>query len=158
MDDTLGACRAIWRDAPATFEGDTVSFQALHCEPRPIQAGGPPIWFGVGMGPKNAARVARFGCGWMPIRPEPEALERGADLLREAFVAAGRDPGEVGVRGAPAPVRGKSGRPDLGATLDAVPALLAAGATMISLPVAAFVGKRSAVPAFLEAFAERAAG
>lgn len=158
MDDTLAACQAIWRDAPASFESDTVSFRALHCEPRPLQAGGPPIWFGVGLGPKNAARVARFGVGWMPIRPEPEALARGVSQLREAFVAARRDPGELQVRGAPAPVRGKSGRPDLGATLDAIPALVEAGATMVSLPVAAFAGKRQAVPALLEAFAARAAG
>ena len=155
MDDVLGACQTIWRDAPASYMSDTVSFHDLHCEPRPLQPGGPPFWFGFGLGPKNTARVARYGHGWMPIRPDPDELARGVEKLREAFTAAGRDPGELGVRGAPAPIRGKSGRPDLGATLDAIPKLLEAGATQISLPVAAFVGRRSGVSAFVEAIAER---
>ena len=158
MDDVLGACQAIWRNTPASFESDTVSFHELYCEPRPLQVGGPPIWFGLGLGPKNTARVVHFGRGWMPIRPEPEELAKGVEKLREAFSAAGRDPAELAIRGAPAPVRGKSGRPDLGATLDTIPALLEAGASQISLPVAAFVRNPSAVPEFVEALAERARG
>ena len=158
MDDVLGACRAIWTDSPASFKSDTVSFEGMHVEPRPVQPGGPPLWFGVGVGPKNASRIARFDGGWMPIAPEPEVLARGIDAIREAYSAAGKSADGLQVRGAPAPVFSKSGRPELGATLDAIPPLLDAGATQISLAVAAFAHKREAIAPFVRAFAEYAAG
>src|SRR5262245_29859676 len=51
LEDGLRACRALWRDAPASFRSATVSFGELWCLPRPVQVGGVPLWFGVGLGP-----------------------------------------------------------------------------------------------------------
>ena len=127
-------------------------------EPRPLQPGGPPIWLGMALGPKLLDRMVRFGAGWMPILPDAEELARGVDALREAFSAAGRDPAELGVRGAPKPAADAKGRPDVDATLDGVGPWLDAGATQISLPVAAFVRRRDDLPGFFERFAARATG
>lgn len=152
LDDVLGACRTIWTDVPASFSSPTVSFESLHCEPRPIQPGGPPIWFGMALGPRNVERIVRFGHGWMPIVSDPAELARGVETLREAFDRAGRPQDELGVRGAPKPVIDASGRVDLEATLDGAGPLLEAGATQISLPVAAFVRRTEELPAFFETF------
>ena len=158
LEDVLGACRAIWTESPASFSSPTVEFDALHCEPRPLQPGGPPLWFGMALGEKTVRRIVEFGAGWMPILSDADELARGVDALREAFVAAGRSADELAVRGAPAPVVGKSGRVDVDATLDGVEPWLRAGATQISLPIAAFVRKRDELPGFFERFAARAAG
>ena len=45
LDDTLGACRALWQDAPASFSSPTVAFDDIWCAPRPVQAR-VPVWFG----------------------------------------------------------------------------------------------------------------
>jgi len=158
MDDVLGACRAIWTQSPASFSSPTVAFEGMYCEPRPRQPGGPPIWLGMAMGPKTIQRMLRYGRGWMPIVPDADALARGVEALREAFSAAGRDPAELGVRGAPKPLAGPGGRLDVDATLDQVAPWLAAGATQISLPVAAFVRDRAGLPDFFARFAARARG
>jgi len=156
FEDVLGACHAIWTDSPASFSSETVAFEALHCEPRPLQPGGPPIWFGAALGPKTIDRITRFGAGWMPIVPDAETLARGVDTLRTAFVAAGRSADELGIRGAPTPTKGPNGRIDVDATLDGVEPWLEAGATQISLPVAAFVRRADDLSAFFERFAARA--
>ena len=49
----------------------------------------PPLWFGVALGPKNLARIAELGAGWMPMDSRPEALRAGLAKLREAFRARG---------------------------------------------------------------------
>ncbi len=150
MDDTLRACRALWRDAPASFESETVRFAELRCLPHPVQPGGPPIWFGVAATPRNARRIAELGAGWMPILPEPGALDDGLAVVREAWAAAGRAPGTLGVRlGAPI-ATGADGRPDLERTLSELPRLAESGVTVAAFPLAAFAGEPGSVSAVLE--------
>lgn len=150
MDDTLRACRALWRQAPASFESETVSFSDLRCLPHPVQPGGPPIWFGVAATPRNARRIAELGAGWTPILPDPHALGEGLAVVRDAWAVAGRDPGELGVRlGAPI-ATGADGRPDLERTLSELPRLAEAGVTVASFPLAAFAREPGSMRAVLE--------
>ncbi|HKJ25300.1 MAG TPA: TIGR03619 family F420-dependent LLM class oxidoreductase, partial [Myxococcota bacterium] len=123
MDDVLRACRALWRDAPASFRSETVSFEAIRCLPRPVQRDGPPLWIGGAATPGNLARLAEFGAGWMPIGLDDDAFRDGLARAREAFAAAGRDPATLGVRATLAPVRGADGRVDVGASLAGLPRL-----------------------------------
>ena len=78
MDDTLRACKALWRDAPASVSSPTVSFDGLHCEPRPVRPCGIPVWVGgSSIAPDRTAgrRVRR--------RLDPSALaDAGADRRR----------------------------------------------------------------------------
>ena len=150
MDDTLRACRALWRDAPASFSSATVSFEELWCFPRPVQADGIPIWFGLRLNPRNVARIVEFGAGWMPLLNREEELWSGVERLRSAFREAGRDPDALGVRVSPEIARDASGRVDLEKTLDALPKLEAAGASVASFALAACVRRRDEIPAFLE--------
>jgi len=157
LEDGLRACRALWRDAPARFHSATVSFDELWCLPRPVQPGGPPLWFGIGLGPRNLARIAELGDGWLPMDSSPEAIRAGLARLREAFARAGRDFSRFGVR-AHAPIAlGADKRPDLERSLAGLPALAEAGATSASFALGAFAATRADVRPFLERLA-RAAG
>jgi probable F420-dependent oxidoreductase len=150
FDDGLRACRVLWRDAPAAFESPTVRFRDTWCLPRPVQPGGPPLWFGVALTPKNLARIAELGAGWMPMDSRPDALRAGIVKLRAAFAAAGRAYDGFGVRAHADYVRGKDKSLDLDATLASIPARVAAGATSISLALAQIVRSRDEIPQAFE--------
>ena len=149
LDDQLRACRALWSGGPVSFRSETVSFDELCCLPRPLQPGGPPLWLGVAANERNAARFAEFGAGWLPMETEPAAIARGVAVLRRAYEAAGRDPHTLGVR-ANAPVANDAaGRPDLDATLAALPSLRDAGVSIAGFALARFVRSQGEIPGFL---------
>jgi probable F420-dependent oxidoreductase len=58
--------------------------------PRPVQAGGPPIWVG---GSSSAAlrRAARLGDGWLPQGPPEGGMATAIDTLRRSRREAGRE-------------------------------------------------------------------
>ena len=64
-DEAIAALRAVWTDEVASFEGELVKFRDVVIAPRPMRAGGPPIWIG-GNSRAALARAARFGDGWIP--------------------------------------------------------------------------------------------
>ena len=153
LDDTLRACRALWRDAPADFASPTVRFQALRSEPRPLQPGGPPLWFGVAATERGVRRMAELADGWMPMESGPAALREGLSRIRAACAAAGRDPAGFGVR-AHAPVFFEKGRgADLDRALAALPELADAGATAASFALAVYARAPGEVRPFLERLA-----
>ena len=152
LDDVLRACRVLWRDAPASFDSPSVSFENVWCLPRPVQPGGIPIWFGVRLSEQNVARIAELGAGWMPMLDNEKDLWDGAARLREAFRSAGRNPGELGVR-ATALVMNEKGRPDLERSIADVPRLAEQGATVASFALAAFARSREQIRPVLEAIA-----
>lgn len=139
MHDTLRACRALWTTSPASFQSQTVSFENLWCEPRPVQPGGVPIWFGVAPSERHVSAIVEMGAGWMPVGSDLAALRDGVAKLRAACEARGRDPETLGVRANVAPAFGPDGRPDLDRTLaENLPAAREAGATLLALPLAAW--------------------
>jgi probable F420-dependent oxidoreductase len=153
LDDGLRACRALWRDAPASFASQTVRFEEIRCEPRPLQPGGPPVWLGIAATPRNARRMAELAHGWLPMDSRPEALRAGLAAIRPALDAAGRDPAAFGVRAHARVSREKGAAPDLGRALASLPELAEAGATVVSFPLAVFARQRSEIRPFLEALA-----
>lgn len=155
LDETARACRALWRDAPASFRGRFVAFDEVWCLPRPVQPGGVPIWLGTALTPRNLRRIVEWGAGWMPIGDDPARLGEDVARLHEALRAAGRDPAEVGVRAHAPTVTDAKGRPDLDATLARLPELARAGVTVAAFALARFVRSRDEIPGF---FARLAAG
>ena len=149
MDDTLRACRALWSQAPVSFESPTVRFESLWCLPQPVQEGGIPIWIGGALNARNRARMVEYGAGWMPL-VDLDGVRAGVTQLHEALREAGRDPRELGVR-ANAPVgRDADGRVDLDRTLDGLPALREAGVTDAAFALARFARSADEVRPFLE--------
>jgi probable F420-dependent oxidoreductase len=147
LDDTLAACRVLWRDTPAHLDAPTLSFRDIYCEPKPVQARGVPIWIAGTLHARNLARVVDYGSGWIPIMGETvEGIAAGAARIRDAFTAAGRDPSTLQVQ---APLRmasGDDGRPDLAASMASVPDLVAAGATDVIATLRAFARDADAAP------------
>jgi probable F420-dependent oxidoreductase len=152
MDDALRACRALWADAPASFSSQTVSFEGLHCEPRPLRPDSIRIWVGGSANDRNVARIAEYGDGWIaPPALSADELAAGVERLREALAAAGRDASALEVK-VSVPIRDG----DLERSLDvAVPPLAAAGVTMVQVAVGASVPSLAAAPAFLERLTTR---
>ena len=151
LDDTMRACRALWRDVPASFFSPTVSFRDIYCTPLPTQAR-LPVWYGAAMTPRLAARIAELGDGWYPVgAPTADELRAGADVARKAFEDAGRDPSELGLRRGLVPVRTEGGDVDLPATMAAVPELRDAGVTVFGITLRAGLETTSGVEEYVAA-------
>lgn len=151
MNDALRACQALWRDSPASFESETVRFQALRSHPQPLQPGGIPIWVGGDANPRNVARITEYAVGWMPILmgSSPE-LQTGIQRIHEAFRAAGRDPAELQVRAGLTPVFDAARNLDLDASLAALPALAERGVSLAVAGLEGFVRSADEVRGYLE--------
>jgi alkanesulfonate monooxygenase SsuD/methylene tetrahydromethanopterin reductase-like flavin-dependent oxidoreductase (luciferase family) len=151
MDDTLRACQVLWRDSPAAFNSDTVSFRDIRCFPQPIREGGIPIWVGGDANERNVSRIAELAVGWMPIltSSSPE-LAAGIERLRAAFGAVGRDPETLQVRAGLDRVRDAAGNLDLDATLAGLEKLGERGVTQTGVGLEGFVRSADEVRPFLE--------
>ncbi|MBX6748350.1 MAG: LLM class F420-dependent oxidoreductase [Micromonosporaceae bacterium] len=107
-DEYLAAMRALWTQRPASFAGTYVNFADVHCEPRPVRAGGVPIVVG-GHSPAAIRRAARFGDGLYPLGIRVTEWPALVERLRRECELAGRDPAEVELT-APAPSRPAAAR------------------------------------------------
>jgi probable F420-dependent oxidoreductase len=156
MEDAIGACRALWEGAPASFRSATVSFEGMHCQPRPGPGERIPVWFTGKFTPRLVRRVATLGDGWMPYLAYGMTLaEKAAAIreLRERYAAEGRDPDTLEVADTLPAVEGSVAR-----TMEQVPALAAAGVTVVRVALRRFVHEPGEVPAALEEIANRFAG
>ncbi|HIE81227.1 MAG TPA: TIGR03619 family F420-dependent LLM class oxidoreductase [Candidatus Poseidoniales archaeon] len=93
LDDGLAAMKVLWRGAPASYEGEYFSFDAVYSKPSPVDPGGPALWFGgQSVHPPLLRRLVAHGSGFHPFgspsRADLEALEAG---LR----CAGRSPDDL---------------------------------------------------------------
>lgn len=93
LDEHLAAWEVLWRDTPASFEGEHYRFTDVYCEPKPYRPGGPVLWFGgSSVHPALLRRLVRYGSGFHPLgQPSDEDLER----VRAAMAQAGRDMAEL---------------------------------------------------------------
>jgi probable F420-dependent oxidoreductase len=129
LDDNIGACRALWAGAPASFHSPTVNFDGMFCSPRPAPGEHIPVWFGGKFTPRQIRRIVTLGDGWMPYGGLGMSLEQKAAAvatLREAFVAAGRDPATLDICDGLRPIEGSVAR-----TLEVVPAMAEAGINVV---------------------------
>ena len=91
MREKILAMKQIWTEEEAEYHGEFVNFDKLWSYPKPLQAGGPPIWIGA-----NSKwvfeRVAEYADGWMPIG----GMGSGAmEKLQKACAARGRDASDI---------------------------------------------------------------
>lgn len=91
LDEWLDIFDKLWTEDEIAFEGKFKSFRTIGFEPKPVQAGGPPKYFGshskVGL-----ARAARRGDGWYGAVFSPEQMLEIKTSLRSMLVENGRDP------------------------------------------------------------------
>ena len=88
------ACKALWTEDEASFDGDHVSFSPSWSWPKPVQDPHPPVILGGAAGPRTFADIAEFCDGWMPIGGRHQLVEQ-IPQLHAACEAVGRDPASV---------------------------------------------------------------
>ncbi len=81
------AMKTIWSEDEPEFHGEFVNFDKLWSYPKPVQAGGPPIWLGANS-KYVVDRVAEYADGWLPIGGRAGGAT--IDQLREACAKRGR--------------------------------------------------------------------
>ncbi len=89
-DEGLEILRKLWAEGSASHSGRFWQFEDVAMEPKPVQAGGPPIWIG-GRSDKALQRAVRYGDGWMGYAVTPERYAASVEKIREFGAAEGRD-------------------------------------------------------------------
>lgn len=89
MNEAIEVLRALWTEDSASYNGKYFQFTEVSMQPKPAQAGGPPIIVG---GRSDAAilRAARLGNGYMPYLFTPEQYAAGLDKIQVYANDAGR--------------------------------------------------------------------
>lgn len=144
LEETIAACRALWGELPASYQGKTVRFDDTFCSPQPVQPR-LPVWFGGTLTDRMLRRVTELGDGWIPI------MDATTDDVREGaarIAAAASRP--IDVQSRATTVMGNDGKPDAVATIRGIPALLDAGVTDVTVYLAAFAPTLADSPAALK--------
>ena len=90
------AMKALWTQEQAEFHGEFVNFDPVWLFPKPKQKPHPPVLLG-GETDYTVRRVVEFCDGWFP-RPRAGWEPKSAVArLRQAAIAAGRDPASVSI-------------------------------------------------------------
>jgi probable F420-dependent oxidoreductase len=96
LDEAIDVVRRLWTEPTIEHHGEHFDFAPVAFEPKPVQAGGPPILVG-GESRRALRRAAERGDGWLGMWHTPETAARQAAAIAELAEAAGRDPAEVEV-------------------------------------------------------------
>jgi probable F420-dependent oxidoreductase len=90
LRERVEACKEIWANEEATYQGEFVNFERIVCRPAPLQEPHPPVLVG-GNGPRVHERVIAYGDGWFPNRIPPDDVMIGrVEELQRRGERAGR--------------------------------------------------------------------
>ena len=70
FEEALEVVRRGWAAGPVRFRGRHFRCEEIEVYPKPLQAGGPPLWLGA-RGPDALERAAQLGCG-VVLEPETD--------------------------------------------------------------------------------------
>ncbi|TDH55029.1 TIGR03619 family F420-dependent LLM class oxidoreductase [Mycobacterium eburneum] len=129
LDHTLEVCDALWTQQRSTYRAPELAFERIHQMPKPVQAGGVPIWVSGTVNDAVARRLRRFGRGWIPWGPAIADPAGAIATMKDKIADLGGDPTDLQVLGHATTVKRTDGSVDLGATVASAPALIAAGVT-----------------------------
>jgi probable F420-dependent oxidoreductase len=129
LDHTLEVCQTLWREPRASYGTAELAFDAIHMMPKPLAAGGVPIWVAGTINARVVRRLARFGSGWIPWGADAADLVTGIDRMRQALADAGHDASGLQVVGRLPAVTRDDRSLDVDRTMAGVPDLVAAGVT-----------------------------
>lgn len=89
VDEAIAVCRRLWTEPTITHHGEFFAFDEVVFEPKPVQAGGPPVLIG---GESDAAlrRSARLGDGWLGMGHTFDSAAPQIARLDALLTAAGR--------------------------------------------------------------------
>ncbi|MDG2002739.1 MAG: TIGR03619 family F420-dependent LLM class oxidoreductase [Novosphingobium sp.] len=150
--EQIEAMRALWSEAPASYHGEFINFDGLHCQPFPAQGRDIPLQLGIQANDKNIARMADLGAGWVPMAEAgkiPNMIEP-INKLRAAYQERGRDIAELEVATFIEFFFDDDGRPDLEKSLELVPQYKEIGVTTLIIAPSAYAPTLKEYPAVLE--------
>jgi len=147
LDEHLEVWKRCWGPSPLSYAGRHYRFTDVYLEPGAFTERGPQLWLGGGvMSPAIIDRVVRYGDGFNPlgVRTDDEM-----DSLRQALVAAGRDPLELElVGGTRASFPDATSCADLGQAMASIPAQQAQGYTTFCIKPSQFIDDPNGVGTF----------
>lgn len=135
LDHTLEVCRTLWTQQRASYQSPELTFDGIHQMPKPVQAGGVPLWISGTVNKAVARRIARFGSGWIPWGPAYADITGAIKAMKDKVREFGGDPDDLQVQGVARVVKRSDGSIDFAATAAGVPPLVAAGVTDVRFPV-----------------------
>jgi probable F420-dependent oxidoreductase len=89
VDEAIEVCRRLWTEDVVEHHGEFFDFGPVAFEPKPVQAGGPPLQIG-GDGPAALRRAATVGKGWMPMNHALDQIPASLARLTEIAGRIGR--------------------------------------------------------------------
>ena len=129
LDHTLEVCQLLWTEGTARYKSDELAFDRIHMMPKPLQAGGVPIWVSGRINRRVVDRLCRFGLRWIPWGDDATEIEQSIATMRERIAAAGGEPESLQVVANMRVFKTDAGTIDRERTMEQVPRLVAAGAT-----------------------------
>jgi probable F420-dependent oxidoreductase len=95
--EAIEVMQALWREPAVDFRGSFYRLEGACVAPKPVQPGGPPVWFG-GFSDLILNAVVRYGAGWiLGTNPDPDFVVQRRERLRELAGELGRDPASIRV-------------------------------------------------------------
>jgi probable F420-dependent oxidoreductase len=94
LKELVAAQRSLFSEAAPEFHGELIDFDPVWFEPKPHQAGGPPIIFGA-MGPLGVRHAAQWADGWFPVDIAMPDIKQSLTDFRQLVRDAGRDPDKI---------------------------------------------------------------
>jgi len=94
LDEAIRTLRVLWGQDPQPFSGRFYSTDGIDLLPRPVQAGGPPIWIGSWGSRAGLRRVARLGDGWLAsaYNTTPTLFAEALTCLNGYLAGHGKNP------------------------------------------------------------------
>lgn len=100
-EEGIQILRLAWADEPFSFHGKRYQLDDINVHPKPVQAGGPPLWIAA-MSTAGAMRAARFDTNLLPQgkrsdvldpwRAEvPDADQKRVGIIRSFYVSDDRE-------------------------------------------------------------------
>jgi probable F420-dependent oxidoreductase len=90
LDHTIEVCQTLWREQRASFEDDLLRFDAIHQMPKPLQAGGVPIWVSGTYNNRVLRRLTAYGSAWIPWGQSANELADLIPKVKQAMADGGR--------------------------------------------------------------------
>jgi len=152
MFEQIEAMRALWSEAPASYHGEFVNFEGLHCQPFPAQGKDIPLQVGILANEKNIERMGRMGLGWIPMAEAghiPNMIEP-IRQIRASYEANGRNPDDLEVQTFIQFFFDENGMPDLDRSLELVPQYKEIGVTTLIIAPSAYAHTMDAYGPVLE--------
>jgi probable F420-dependent oxidoreductase len=94
--DYIEVMRSLWRDDVSSFKGEYYTLPSCRMFPKPVQDGGPPIYFG-GESEPALRRVAEIGDGWHGFNHLPESAAAAVKTLEPMLKKAGRSLSDIDI-------------------------------------------------------------